>query len=288
MKRWLALVFAAISGAAAASPTGLNVIPTTDLVPLSSWIGGLSNMNTSLSGKSFLRQPIFTAQSQFGLTNWLEAGVDYAQTPDGNHEAAVFNAKVLLLTENDYIPNLAVGIWNVTQGQGPGYYLTISKTLNYEQEEEERYKAHHRRNRKLLGRRAHIGMMLDGHGTYEPFAGTDLQLNETTVFQADWIRGPGNGLAQAWPMSCRIRGRSSIRRCCSQTAATVWGFSSTSHISSICDRSRQPARPSKKMIPGSRGGFWPVAWVSFFDGVITGSPQGGDLACTQPQQELET
>lgn len=100
--------------------------------------------------------------------------------------------KSLLLTEDETWPNIAAGLWNVTAGQPPGYYVTVSKTLNYAQQEEERFRAHHRRNRKLLGRRIHVGMMLDGHGVAQPFTGTDLQLSESTVFQADWVSGPGN------------------------------------------------------------------------------------------------
>ncbi len=177
---------------AAGSPTGLNVISTTDIVPLDNWIAGLQNTNTSFTGLGFYRQPLFSEQSQFGVQNWLEAGFDYAETPNIDHDAAVFNAKALVLSEDDNWPNVAVGLWNVTSGQPPGYYVTLSKTLNYEQEEEERFRAHHRRNRKLLGRRVHLGMMLDGNGIAQPFMGTDLQLNESTVFQADWVSGAGN------------------------------------------------------------------------------------------------
>ncbi len=177
----------------AAGPTGLNVIPTTDIAPLNNWIGALANSNTSFTGIPFYRQPLITAQTQFGLESWLEAGIDYAQTPDLAHDAAVFNVKALLLNEDHKQPNVAVGLWNVTQGQAPGYYFTLSKTLNYDQQQAERFRAHHRRNRKLLGRRVHLGGMLDGHGTFQPFAGTDLQISETIVFQADWVRGSGNG-----------------------------------------------------------------------------------------------
>jgi hypothetical protein len=186
-----------------AGPTGLNVIPTTDLVPLNSWLFGFQNANTSFTGVPFYRQPLLTGQTQFGLANWLEAGLDYAQAPDLAHNSVLFNAKALLLTEDERQPNVAAGIWNVTQGQKPGYYLTLSKTLNFAQEQEERFKAHHRRNRKLLGRRVHLGTMLDGHGTFQPFAGTDLQLSESLVFQADWVHGPGNagtvGVAYVFP-----------------------------------------------------------------------------------------
>ncbi len=79
--------------------------------------------------------------------------------------------------------------------QRAGYYLTLSKTLNYTQQEEERFKAHHRRNRKLLGRRAHIGVTYDGQNTPQPFLGTDLQLNGSDLIQADWISGKGNAVS---------------------------------------------------------------------------------------------
>jgi hypothetical protein len=177
-----------------ASPTGLNVIPTTDLVPLHNWVGGLANSNTNFFGVPFYRQPIFTEQTQFGLESWLEAGVDYAQTPDITHANPVANIKGLFLIEDDKTPNLAFGVMNLTTGESPTYYITASKTLNYDQEQEERYKAHNRRNRKVLGRRVHVGMMLDGHGNVEPFAGSDLQVNDNLVFQTDWIGGTANGL----------------------------------------------------------------------------------------------
>ncbi len=191
--------------AAAGGPTGLNVIPTTDLVPVNSWVGTLQNANTSFTGTSLFRQPMFTGQFQFGLDTWLEAGLDYAQTPDRASDTVVFNVKALVINEDERRPNLAFGFWNAAESQRPGYYVTLSKTLNYEQEQEERFRAHHRRNRKLLGRRVHIGMMVDGHGIGQPFAGTDLQLSETAVFQADWVHGPGNaataGIAYVFPDS---------------------------------------------------------------------------------------
>ena len=191
------------AGSAMAGPTGLNVIPTTDIVPSSSWIGGFANGNTSLSGTPFYRMPLITAQSQFGLTPWLEAGLDYSQTSDLAHDSAIFNIKALVFSEDEKRPNVAFGLENVTMGQVPTYYVTLSKTLNYAQQMEERFKAHHRRNRKLLGQRVHLGMTLDGHKIAQPFAGTDLQLSESVVFQADWIRGTGNaataGLAFVLP-----------------------------------------------------------------------------------------
>ena len=93
------------------------------------------------------------------------------------------------------MPGLAAGMINLAANQAPGFFVTCSKTLNYDQQQRERFRAHHRRNRKLLGRRVHAGLMVDGHGVVEPFVGTDLQLNESAVLQSDWIAGPGNALS---------------------------------------------------------------------------------------------
>jgi hypothetical protein len=182
------------SAVSIAGPTGLNVIPTTDIVPVNSWVAVLQNGNTNFTGTNLLRQPEFYGQTQFGLEPWLEAGLDYSPTPDRLSDTEVFNVKAQFLIENDNQPNMAIGFWNVAHAQKPGYYLTVSKTLNYEQQQEERFRAHHRRNRKLLGRRVHVGLSLDGHKIGQPFCGTDLQLSETAVFQADWINGTGNSL----------------------------------------------------------------------------------------------
>jgi hypothetical protein len=188
----LGLLLAA--GTALAGPTGLNVIPTTDLVPSGSFIGAFQNGNTTFNGTPFYRMPDMIAQTQFSLAPWLEAGFDYTPTPDIDQDTLAFNMKALVFSEDEIRPNVAFGIWNVTDMERPGYYVTFSKTLNYEAELTERYRAHHRRNRKLLGRRIHVGAMIDGHGVTEPFFGTDLQFNDTAVFQADWVNGNGNAL----------------------------------------------------------------------------------------------
>ncbi|HEV2473313.1 MAG TPA: hypothetical protein VGS41_11640 [Chthonomonadales bacterium] len=192
-----------ISISASAGPTGLNIIPTTDIVPFHSWIGQIQNSNTSFQVPAFYSAPDAILQSQFSLSPTIEAGVDYFTPPQADHSEPVFNIKALLLSEDEYRPNAAIGIWNVGLRQPAGYYITLSKTLNYAQEQFERFRAHHRRNRKLLGRRIHAGLAFDGHGAVAPFLGTDLQLNENSVFQADWISGSGNaisfGLAYVFP-----------------------------------------------------------------------------------------
>jgi hypothetical protein len=183
-----------VSAPAFAAPTGLNTIPTTDIVPLNNWIAQTQNGNTSLHSPSLFIMPSLVFQSQFALTSRIEAGVDYIQPPDADHNEFVFNIKGLLQNEDEWRPNIAVGIWNLASNQPTGYYLTFSKTLNYDQQQRERFRAHFRRNRKLLGRRIHFGFMFNNYGTLEPFVGTDLQLNDSTVFQADWINGAGNAV----------------------------------------------------------------------------------------------
>lgn len=189
--------------AIAGGPSGLNIIPTTDIVPFNNWIGSFQNGNTNLTGLPFYRRPVFLTQTQFGIDNMFEAGIDHAQTADIDGNQLVFNAKALLLNEDDLLPNIAAGIMNVTQGQAPSYYITISKTLNYSQQQEQRFRAHHRRNRKLLGRRVHFGFMTDGHGLTQPFLGTDLQLSESAVFQADWVSGAGNQMSAGFSFVLR-------------------------------------------------------------------------------------
>lgn len=197
------LLLFGLTACAGAGPTGLNVIPTTDLTPLNDWILGIQNGNAYFDNLPFYRMPNPTYQSEFGFQTWGEAGFDYIQTPDLYFDAVAFNAKAVALTEDEWRPNVAAGIMNVAFGQAPTYYATVSKTLNFAQQQDERFRAHHRRNRKLLGRRIHFGAMLDGHGIAQPMAGTDLQIDESFVFQADWISGSGNaataGISYVFP-----------------------------------------------------------------------------------------
>ena len=185
----------AVCSTAVAAPTGLNTIPTTDIVPLHNCVAQIQNGNSSLSAPAFYQvsSPIF--QTQFGLSQRVEAGADWIQPATLDREEAVLNAKYLVFDENETRPGVALGAWNLASHQRAGYYLTLSKTLNYAQQEEERFKAHHRRNRKLLGRRAHIGVTYDGQNTPQPFLGTDLQLNGSDLIQADWISGKGNAVS---------------------------------------------------------------------------------------------
>ena len=181
-----------LASSALGAPTGLNTIPTTDTVPYHSWVGQLQNSNTSFRTPTLFKAPYIFAQSQFALTSKIEAGADLVPSPDDHTHELVLNIKTLLMAEDDVRPNAAFGISNLANHFSPAYYLTFSKTLNYGQVQHERFRAHHRRNRKLLGRRIHAGLFLVGQGALEPFLGSDFQISETTVLQTDWIAGPGN------------------------------------------------------------------------------------------------
>lgn len=189
-----ALCLLSLASPAGASTVGLNTIPTTDLVPNHSWIGQVQNSNASFETPSFLIKPDLIVQTQYSLGTRAEWGVDYIQPPDISHKEPTLNFKGLVQNENEWRPNIALGISNIALRQQPGYFITFSKTLNFSQQMRERFRAHHRRNRKLLGRRVHFGIMMDGRGTLEPFLGTDLQVNDSIVFQSDWINGAGNAV----------------------------------------------------------------------------------------------
>ena len=197
-----ALCLIAVTLPAIASTTGLNTIPTTDLVPQHSWVGQIQNSNLSFHTPSLFVKPDPIVQTEYSFGSRTEWGIDYIQPPDLDRRVFTINIKELVQNEDSLRPNVAVGIGNLTLRQQPGYFLTFSKTLNYNEQMRERFRAHHRRNRKLLGRRVHFGVMLDGHGTLEPFLGTDLQLNDSTVFQMDWINGAGNAITAGFVYVC--------------------------------------------------------------------------------------
>ncbi len=86
-------VIMAVCSTAVAAPTGLNTIPTTDIVPLHNCVAQIQNGNSSLSAPAFYQvsSPIF--QTQFGLSQRVEAGADWIQPATLDREEAVLNAK---------------------------------------------------------------------------------------------------------------------------------------------------------------------------------------------------
>jgi hypothetical protein len=78
------------SAPAWASPTGLNTIPTPDLVPLHQYNTVVQNTNSSLdSGPMVFRQPVFLPQFQSGITDSTEQNSIVASLLYGNHEQQI-------------------------------------------------------------------------------------------------------------------------------------------------------------------------------------------------------
>src|SRR5579862_5050928 len=103
----------AVAAPAWGAATGLNTIPTTDLVPYHSMVLQLQNGNTGFHFPAFYNAPNLLYQSQFALTPKIEAGIDVIGLPDRDLSEVVLNFKELLQTEDDIRPNIALGVENV-------------------------------------------------------------------------------------------------------------------------------------------------------------------------------
>jgi len=75
----------------------------------------------------------------------------------------------------------------------PSYYLVVSRTLNYQQMQYQKFRAHHR-NIKLRGRRLHAGIT-HGQGHTFPLLGGEWEMSDQFVLNSDWISGSPNSLS---------------------------------------------------------------------------------------------
>ena len=180
--------------AAQAAPTGLNQIPTTDLVPIGQLSLQLQNGNTEVSGpSSMFHQPAPVPQSEYGIPWRIETGLDVAPSNPPHDYRPVLNVKWSPVHEDYRIPAAAVGALQLGVGFTPGYYLVLSKTLNYDAIQYQKFRAHHR-NRKLRGIRLHTGLLYNGY-TCEALLGTDIEVNDHFIFYADWISGAASSVS---------------------------------------------------------------------------------------------
>ena len=180
--------------AAQAAPTGLNQIPTTDLVPEKQVTLQLENGNTEVSGDaSVFHQPQLEPQSEFGLPWNLETGLDVAPSNPPHDYRPIVNLKWSPLREDYYLPAVAAGIDQLGVGFSPNYFVVFSKTLNYEQIQYQKFRAHHR-NIKLRGIRLHLGIMRTSNA-WEALVGTDIEVSDHFVIWGDWISGSANSVA---------------------------------------------------------------------------------------------
>ena len=187
MRRALVLL-CLLPAVARAAPTGLNQIPTTDLMPFKQLMLQLQNSNTEIRGDhSVFHRPTLVYQSEFGLPGRLEAGLDVQPANPPHDYRPVLNLKWSPIREGSYNPAAAVGITQVGPDFDPNYFLVLSKTINYSQIQYQKFRAHHR-NIKLRGIRLHAGV-LGTRDVPRGFVGTDIELADRFVLYADWVSG---------------------------------------------------------------------------------------------------
>jgi len=191
---WALLVAVVFGRAAYAAPTGLNQIPTTDVVPLRQVSLQVANGNSDLRGDdSVFHQPEIEPQSEFGLPWDIESGLDVAPANSPNDYQAVFNAKWSPLHEDYWVPAGAVGAMQLGNGFAPSYFLVLSKTLNYDQIQYQKFRAHHR-NLKLRGIRLHTGVFYNGYVT-QAMIGSDVEVNDHFIVYADWLSAASSAVS---------------------------------------------------------------------------------------------
>lgn len=179
---------------APAAPTGLNQIPVTDVVPVRQLSLQLQNGNREVSGgASVFHQPQPVPQSEVGLPWDIEAGLDVAPSDPPHDYRPLLNVKWNPLREDYRIPAAAVGALQLGAGFTPNYFFVLSKTLNYDQMQYQKFRAHHR-NRKLHGIRLHTGLLRTGNA-WEALVGTDIEVNDHFIGYADWISGASNAVS---------------------------------------------------------------------------------------------
>jgi hypothetical protein len=181
---------------ASAGPTGLAVMPTTDLVRFHQVNAVLQNGNTTIDGRhAFFRDLEPVPQLEVGLPHDLEAGVDVAPAdPPGDYQP-FFNLKWTMLAESYRVPAVAVGVTQLGPGFAPAGFVVASKTFNYDSIAYQRFRAHHR-NLRLRGVRVHAGFLQVGDRPHA-MLGLDAELTDHFVLWSDWISGATNSVSLA-------------------------------------------------------------------------------------------
>jgi len=188
------LVVGLLPLAARASPTGLNQIPTPDLVPWKQLTLQLANGNTAVTPNlPVWRAPQVEGQSQFGLPWNMEAGLDVAPHNAQQDYRPELNIKWVPIDEDYYVPATAIGVTQLGVGFTPGYYLVASKTVNYEEIAYQKFRAHHR-NIKLRGIRVMAGIQGTGN-VWRAMVGSDIEVSDHFIVEGDWISGAKNSVS---------------------------------------------------------------------------------------------
>jgi hypothetical protein len=187
---WLLFLASVPVGAA---PTGLNTIPTADLVPLYQYNFQIQNANVSVNTQpTIVQQPILLPLLELGVNGSVEAGIDDIQGNAPGRYTAALNLKWKPLWENYDYPAIGIGVVQPVADFSTTYFLVLTRTLNFSAIQNQKFRAHHR-NIKLRGRRVHAGIMRTPSGTF-PLLGTDLEMSDQFVLYSDWISGSPNAL----------------------------------------------------------------------------------------------
>src|SRR5438132_12025631 len=109
---------------------------------------------------------------EFGLPGKIEAGLDVAPSEPPHCYRLVMNVKWSPVREDYRIPALAIGATQLGVGFTPSYFLVLSKTLNYQQNQYQQSRAHHR-HIQLRGIRLHAGL-LHTNNAWRALAGTAI------------------------------------------------------------------------------------------------------------------
>jgi len=151
-----------------AAPSGLNVIPTADVLPA----GGVS-LETEFTGADLPVDGECDGYllAQVGLGGGFEAGVD--RCFDGS-KGTWLNVKYRFSAESKGPPAFAAGIQNVGTGSDSQPYVAASKSLG--------------------GARVHFGM-ISIEDEVQGVLGLDRALSKQLTFQADYISGADNSVS---------------------------------------------------------------------------------------------
>jgi hypothetical protein len=188
------LLLGMLGRSAWAGPTGLTQIPTADLVPYRQVNAVLQNANTNIHGdESLLRQPEPDPNAEIGLPWNAEGGLDLVPEDRPKDYRPIVNVKWRPLAEDYRWPAVAIGASQLGVGFQPTYFLVASRTINYQQVQYQKFRAHHR-NIKLRGIRVHAGIQGTSN-VWRALVGTDIELSDHFVFYGDWISGAKNSVS---------------------------------------------------------------------------------------------
>lgn len=154
------------SVAAVACPTGLNVMPTADVLD-----AGALNIQLELTGETspLDGERAWALLTQLGLPGRVEVGVDLEEL-QGDAQL-LFDAKWQVIEESDISPAVALGLLDINRGSERGYYVAAARSIG---------------DGTVRG---HAGLLHTDAAT-AGMLGAEVEVAPCTVVMIDWITGP--------------------------------------------------------------------------------------------------